>query len=111
VCDHQGYRSIASLRNKRNRRNCDSIVGVQDKSTQHAQQAQLWLDDNDRRTMPTGHAKNKRLDDGVRLNRSGPIKQECDIAIKWRSQVHTTQILRRVARAQPMLSQYLKPAD
>jgi hypothetical protein len=108
VCDHQGYRSIASLRNKRNRRNCDSIVGVQDKSTQHAQ---LWLDDNDRRTMPTGHAKNKRLDDGVRLNRSGPIKQECDIAIKWRSQVHTTQILRRVARAQPMLSQYLKPAD
>jgi hypothetical protein len=35
-----------------------SIVGVHDKSTQHAQQAQLWLDDHDRRTMPIGHVKN-----------------------------------------------------
>jgi hypothetical protein len=35
----------------------------------------------------------------VQLNESGPIKLECDIAIKWRIQVRTTQILRRVARA------------
>jgi hypothetical protein len=33
-----------------------------------------------------------------RLNVSGPIKRECDIAFTWRSQIRTTQILRRVAR-------------
>jgi hypothetical protein len=27
VCDHQGYDNTVSLRNKRNRRSCDSIVG------------------------------------------------------------------------------------
>jgi hypothetical protein len=47
----------------------------------------------------------------VWLNRSGPIKRECDIAIKWRSQVRTTQILRRVARAQPVLSQCHNSVD
>jgi hypothetical protein len=41
-------------------RNCGSIVavGVQDKSTQRAQQAQLWLADHGGRTVPAGHAKN-----------------------------------------------------
>jgi hypothetical protein len=61
--------------------------------------------------MPTGHAKNKRLDDGVRLNRSGPIKQECDIAITWRNQVRMTQILCRVARAQPIANVLTQPIN
>jgi hypothetical protein len=43
VCGHQGYDNIASLRNKRNRHNYGSVIGVHDKSTQRAQQAQLWL--------------------------------------------------------------------
>jgi hypothetical protein len=64
VHDHQGYDNTTSFRNKRNRRSCDSIVGVQDKSTQCAQQAQLWLNDHGRQTVPTGHAKNTRLSDG-----------------------------------------------
>jgi anaerobic glycerol-3-phosphate dehydrogenase len=37
VCGHQGYDSIASLRNKRNRHNYGSVIGVHDKSTQRAQ--------------------------------------------------------------------------
>ena len=59
LCGHQSYNNIASLRNKRNRRSCGSIVGVHDKSMKHAQQAQLWLDDHDRQRMPTGRAKNE----------------------------------------------------
>jgi hypothetical protein len=34
----------------------------------------------------------------IRLNESDPIKREYDIAILWRNQVLTTQILCRVAR-------------
>jgi hypothetical protein len=43
---------------------------MHDKFMQHAQQAQLWLDDHGRRTMPTGHAKNTRLGGG------GPTQRE-----------------------------------
>jgi hypothetical protein len=46
------------------RHNYGSVIGVHDKSTQRAQQAQLWLNDHDRQTVPTGHAKNTRLSDG-----------------------------------------------
>jgi hypothetical protein len=35
-----------NLGNKRNRHNYGSVIGVHDKSTQRAQQAQLWLDDH-----------------------------------------------------------------
>jgi hypothetical protein len=41
----------------------------------------------------------------VWLNGSDSINGERDIAITWRSQVRTAQILRRVDRAYPMLSQ------
>jgi len=44
--------------------NYGSIIGVYDKSTQRAQQAQLWFDDHGRQTVPTGHAKNTRPGDG-----------------------------------------------
>jgi hypothetical protein len=57
VCSHQGYDNTTNLRNKHNRHNSGSVIGVHDKSTQHAQQAQLVLNDHGRRTMPTGHAK------------------------------------------------------
>jgi hypothetical protein len=43
VCGHQGYDNTTSLRNKCNRQNYCSVIGVHDKSTQRAQQAQLWL--------------------------------------------------------------------
>jgi hypothetical protein len=64
VCGHQGYDNTTSLRNKRNRHNYGSVVGVHDKSTQRAQQAQLWLNDHGRQAVPTGHAKNTQLSDG-----------------------------------------------
>jgi hypothetical protein len=50
--------------------NYGSVIGVYDKSTQRAQQAQLWLNDHGRQTVPTGHAKNTRLSD------AGPTQQE-----------------------------------
>jgi hypothetical protein len=58
VCGHHGHDNTTSLRNKCNKHNYGSVIGVRDKSTQRAQQTQLWLGDNDRRTVPTGHAKN-----------------------------------------------------
>jgi hypothetical protein len=45
-------------------RNCDLVIGVYNMFMQRAQQTQLWLDDHGRRTVPTGHMKNTRLDDG-----------------------------------------------
>jgi hypothetical protein len=57
MCGHQGYDNTTSLHNKRNRLNYGSVIGVHDKSMERAQQAQLWLGDNDRRTVPTGHVK------------------------------------------------------
>jgi hypothetical protein len=47
-----------------------SVIGVYDKSTQRAQQAQLWFDDHARQTVSTWHAKNTRPDDG------GPTQRE-----------------------------------
>jgi hypothetical protein len=44
VCGHQGYDNTTRLRNKRNRHNNDSVIGVHDKyaqQTQQRQQAQL----------------------------------------------------------------------
>jgi hypothetical protein len=49
VCGHLGYDNTTSHRNMRNRHSCDSIVGVHDKVTQHAQHTQLWLDDHDKK--------------------------------------------------------------
>jgi hypothetical protein len=80
-----GLRQQISLCNKRNRRNYGSLVGVQDKSTQRAQQAQLWLADHGRRTVPTRHAKNTRLGDG------GPTQRECSYYARVRHSNHMTQ--------------------
>jgi NADPH-dependent ferric siderophore reductase len=43
VCGHEGYDNTSNLRNKRNRHNYGLVIWVHDKSTQRAQQAQLWL--------------------------------------------------------------------
>jgi hypothetical protein len=58
VRGHQGYDNTISPHKKRKKHNFGSVVWVHDKSTQCAQQAQLWLDDHGRRTVPTGHTKN-----------------------------------------------------
>jgi hypothetical protein len=60
--------------------NYGSVIGVHDKSTQHAQQAQLWLA-ADRHCLQ-GMQKIRDSAMVVRLNESGTIKRECDIAIK-----------------------------
>jgi hypothetical protein len=61
--------------------NYGSVIGVHDKSTQRAQQAQLWLNDHDRQTVPTGMRKIRDSVMAVRLNGSCPNKRECYIAI------------------------------